>query len=219
MELRTLLVQRDFWFVNVHFMSYIAAFNTFDAIEGSLLIMYGYSEALSSPTAVAFAVVGVLSTALEACILQPEHYRLALLGTNGVLGVACLAGIGVLSGGFPGWSFVAVVGFMGLSTPGWGCSVELGSEVCYPAREATVTALMEACASLASVGGIVGAQWLIDSGRAVAVLPIMGGCCFAGCFALAGLSGRLRRTEAELQINTSGVLHQKRADVDGCELP
>merc|ERR1712216_38018 len=97
-------------------------------------------------------------------------------------------------------------GAMGLSTPGWGCSLELGSEACYPVREATVSALLEASASVASVAGIIGVQWLIDAGSAAAVLPIMAMCCFAGCIALAGFSGRLRRHEAEQQ---SGV-----ADVD-----
>ena len=37
---------------------------------------------------------------------------------------------------------------MGLATPAWGCSCELGSEVCYPAREATISSLLEACLAL-----------------------------------------------------------------------
>ena len=35
--------------------------------------------------------------------------------------------------------FVTAIAIMGLSTPGWGCTFEIGAEVCFPAKEATVT--------------------------------------------------------------------------------
>lgn len=89
------------------------------------------------------------------------------------------------------------VGVMGFSTPGWGCSLEMGSEVCYPAREATVSSLLEAFGSIASVGGIMVAQRLIDTGQAAMVLVAMAVSSFGGGLALLGLSGRMHRHEAE----------------------
>merc|ERR1712039_856315 len=80
---------------------------------------------------------------------------------------------------------------------GWGCSLEIGSEVCFPAREATVSSLLEAFGSLGSIVGIVAAQWLIDAGCAAMVLITMAIGSVCGGIALVGLSGRLYRSEAE----------------------
>lgn len=153
-ELLRVLSSRDFWVVNGQFTLYLTVLNTFDAVEGSLLANYGYSEALSSWTAVSFCVTSVLSTAVESHLIKhPAHYRSALIGINGVLSASLLLGLGCLRQGMPGMFFVCAVGIMGFSTPGWGCSLEIGSEVCYPAREATVSSLLEAFGSVASIGG------------------------------------------------------------------
>jgi len=197
-ELCRVLSLRDFWVVNGQFTLYLTVLNTFDAVEGSLLANYGYSEALSSWTAVSFCVTSVLSTAVESALIKhPAHYRSALLGINAVLAASLLLGLGCLRQGMPGVCFVLAVGVMGFSTPGWGCSLEMGSEVCYPAREATVSSLLEAFGSIASVGGIMAAQRLIDTGQAAMVLVAMAVSSFGGGLALLGLSGRMHRHEAE----------------------
>jgi len=41
-----------------------------------------------------------------------------------------LLGLLCLRGGLPAGCFVFVLGLVGFSTPGWGCSLEMGSEVC-----------------------------------------------------------------------------------------
>merc|ERR1719199_1607447 len=61
---------RDFWLVNGQFVLYLTVLNTFDAVEGSLLANYGYSEALSSWTAVSFTGGAVVSTAVESAIIK-----------------------------------------------------------------------------------------------------------------------------------------------------
>lgn len=197
-ELRAVLALRDFWCVGCSFVLYLTVLNTFDAVEGSLLVSYGYSESLSSSTAASFCVVSVISTLLESTVIRhPAHYRKALLVINGLLGSFFLMGLVILRNGMPEWCFVAAVGFMGLSTPGWGCSVEIGSEACYPAREATVSSLLEALGSMFSALGIVVAQWLIDGDQAAAVMLAMAASCVVGACSLACFSGRLRRHEAE----------------------
>lgn len=197
-EFGRVLQLRDFWLVNGQFLLYIAVLNTFDAVEGSLLSNYGYSEALSSWTAVSFCICSVVSTAIESAIIKhPEQYRRALVGINGVLAASCLIGLTVLRWQMHRFFFVFAVGVMGFSTPGWGCSLEIGSEVCYPVREATVSSLLEAFGSMASVGGIIVAQQMIDSGQA-AMVPIgFAACSLGGSTLLLGLSGRLYRREAE----------------------
>mmetsp|Transcript_52811 Transcript_52811/g.169084 ORF Transcript_52811/g.169084 Transcript_52811/m.169084 type:complete len:504 (+) Transcript_52811:77-1588(+) len=198
-ELRQVLRLRDFWLINGHFLLYLTVLNTFDAVEGALLANYGYSEALSSWTAVSFCVTSVLSTAIESVIIKhPVHYRCVLLGVNGLLAASCLLGLWCLWARQPGACFIGAVGLMGFSTPGWGCSLEMGSEVSYPAREATVSALLEAFGSVASVGGIVAAQRLIDAGWAAMVLVAMAVGSLSGAVALLGLTGRMRRHEAEM---------------------
>mmetsp|Transcript_12368 Transcript_12368/g.19652 ORF Transcript_12368/g.19652 Transcript_12368/m.19652 type:complete len:517 (-) Transcript_12368:52-1602(-) len=197
-ELWQVLTLRDFWLVNGQFILYLTVLNTFDAVEGSLLANYGYSEALSSWTAVSFVAGALVSTAFESAIIRhPAHYRTALISINGVLAASLILGLFSLRAQLPEAGFVIAVGVMGLSTPGWGCAVEMGSEVCYPAREATVSSLLEAFGSLASIGGIIIAQHLIDTGKAFMVFVLMAIGSLAGSLALLGLSGRLHRREAE----------------------
>ncbi|CAE7237049.1 unnamed protein product, partial [Symbiodinium necroappetens] len=95
------------------------------------------------------------------------------------------------------FGFITAVGIMGLATPGWGCSAELGSEVCFPAREATVNGLMEAFSNLAGVAAIVMAQEGIDQHLGAGVLAVMATTALAGALLLVLLSGRLRRCEME----------------------
>lgn len=197
-EIWCVLSLRDFWLVNGQFLMYITVLNTFDAVEGALLVRYGYSEALASWTAVSFCASSILSTAIESLIItRPEHYRRAILGVNALLAVSCLLNLWCLwSGRSPG-CFVFAVGIMGLSTPGWGCSMEIGSEVCYPAREATVSSLMEAFGALGSIIGIAWAQRLIDADCATMVFVLMAAGSLSGCLAMTALSGRLHRRDAE----------------------
>lgn len=197
-EFGRVLRLRDFWLVNGQFVIYLTVLNTFDAVEGSLLATYGYSEALSSWTAVSFCLGSVLSTAVESAVIKhPAHYRQALISINSVLALSFLMGLVALKLQMPKMFFVFAVFVQGLSTPGWGCSMEMASEVCYPVREATVSSLLEAFGSIASVGGIIAAQRLIDTDQAAMVLVCMAACTLAGNLALMGLSGRLHRSEAE----------------------
>merc|ERR1719464_1830958 len=173
-ELWQVFSVRDFWLVNGHFVLYLTVLNTFDAVEGALLMNYGYSEAVSSWTAISFCVSSILSTAIESTVIKhPTHYRRVLISMNGLLAVSCLLGLWCLRAKRPEAWFVSVVGIMGFCTPAWGCSLEMGSEVCYPAREATVSSLLEAFGSVASVGGIILAQRMIDTGCAAIVLIAM----------------------------------------------
>merc|ERR1719446_119064 len=59
-EFKKVLRLRDFWLVNGQFVLYLTVLNTFDAVEGSLLVSFGYSEALSSWTAVSFCVSSII---------------------------------------------------------------------------------------------------------------------------------------------------------------
>jgi hypothetical protein len=74
-ELWKVLCLRDFWLVNGQFVLYLTVLNTFDAVEGSLLSNYGYSEALSSWTAVSFVVGAVVSTGFESAIINHPARR------------------------------------------------------------------------------------------------------------------------------------------------
>lgn len=197
-EMARVLSCRDFWLVNFQFSIYLTVMNTFDAIEGSLLVSYGFNEALSSWTAILFGATSLVSTLLEAAFIKhPVHYGRALVGANCLLAVSCLSGLTSLGFQLPGGCFVIAVGLMGFSSPGWGCSLEMGSEVCYPAHEATVSSLLEAFGSVTSVMGIMLAQQLIDSGLAALVLSIMAGCSLLGATSMFCLSGHLWRQEAE----------------------
>lgn len=93
-ELWRVLRLRDFWFVNGQFVLYLTVLNTFDAVEGALLVSYGYSEALSSWTAVSFCASSILSTAIESVVIKhPSLYRRVLISINGVLASSCLLGL------------------------------------------------------------------------------------------------------------------------------
>jgi len=197
-EARSVLSSRDFWRVNGQFMIYVSVCHSFDAIEGALLERYGFSAALSSWTAVSCAVASIGSTVVESMwIKDATSYTAALVVVNFLLGASQLLCFLCLQFQLPSLGFVFAVGIMGLATPGWGCSFELGSEVCFPAREATVSSILEACSNLTGVIGIVVMQGLIDAGLGAWVLVLTGTFSFLGGFLLLGLSGRLRRSEAE----------------------
>merc|ERR1712241_523195 len=91
---------------------------------------------------------------------------------------------------------------MGLATPGWGCSFELGSEVCFPARESTVVSFLEACSNLMGVVAIMVAQALLDYGVGAGVLLVMALASLASSGLVLCLTGRLRRSEAEAMQET-----------------
>jgi len=98
--------------------------------------------------------------------------------------------------------FVLAVFLMGLATPGWGCSFELGSEVCFPARESTVVSFLEACSNLMGVVAIMVAQALLDYGVGAGVLLVMALASLASSGLVLCLTGRLRRSEAEAMQET-----------------
>jgi hypothetical protein len=217
-EVRGFLRLRDFWLVNGQFMIYVAVCHAFDAVEGSLLEHYGYNASLASWTAVACAVSSIASTIVEASyITDPASYRSALVIVNVILAASQLFGCISLYFQFHEAAFVIAVAVMGLSTPGWGCTFELGSEVCFPAREATVSSIMEACSNLVGVAGIVLMQRLIDAGFGAGVLLLMAILSLAGGAMLLGLSGRLRRSEAEKLEAEIGIPQELESFVDGIE--
>jgi len=197
-EVRGFLSLRDFWLVNFQFSMYVTVCHAFDAVEGALLESHGYNAALSSWTAVACSTTSVLSTAVEAFfITDPTAYKRALIIVNMVLAASQIIGFVCLHWQLHEAGFILAVAIMGLSTPGWGCSCELGSEVCFPAREATVSSLLEACSNLLGVAGIIVIQRLMDAGLGSGVMLIMAWSAALGGGAMLGLSGRLRRSEAE----------------------
>jgi hypothetical protein len=194
---------RDFWIVNGQFMLYMAVCHAFDAVEGSLLEDYGYSASLSSWTAVTCAATSIGSTILEAIyITDAASYQKTLVIVNIIL--ACSQAVGGICLYFKmhAVGFVLAIGLMGMSTPGWGCSIELGSEVCFPAREATVSSLLEACGNMTGVVAIIFVQRLLDAGVGAGVMLFMSSCALLGSSLMRGLSGRLRRSEAEHDIGS-----------------
>ncbi|CAK0809696.1 unnamed protein product [Prorocentrum cordatum] len=199
-ELLAMLSLRDFWVVNGQFAVYVALGHAFDAVEGTLLEHYGYSASVASWTALACAITSILSTLLEAKYIDsPTMYKSALLIANGCLVAALLIGFLSLHFRMDERWFIAALAIFGLATPGWGCSCELGAEVCYPAREATVSSFMEAFGNLLGVFGIMATQSLIDAGYGANVLLLMAACAGGGAAMLLGLSGRLWRSEAEAE--------------------
>lgn len=197
-EVRGFVSLRDFWLVNFQFSIYVTVCHTFDAVEGALLEEHGYNAALSSWTAVACSTTSILSTLVEAFFLtDAASYKNALVIVNMILAASQFIGFVCLYFGLHEAGFILAVGIMGLSTPGWGCTFELGSEVCFPAREATVSSLLEACSNLMGVAGIIVMQRLMDAGLGSGVMLLMGLSASVGASAMLGLSGRLRRTEAE----------------------
>lgn len=197
-EVRGFLSLRDFWLVNLQFSLYVTVCHAFDAVEGALLERHGYNAALSSWTAVACSTTSVLSTAVEAFfITDPTSYKRALIIVNIILAISQTIGFICLHWELHESGFILAVGIMGLSTPGWGCSCELGSEVCFPAREATVSSLLEACSNLLGVAGIIVIQRLMDAGLGSGVMLLMAWSAALGGGSMVGLSGRLRRSEAE----------------------
>lgn len=197
-ETLTILRSRDFWLVNGFFTAYVSVCHAFDAIEGVILEHYGYSASLTSWTGISCAVCSVLSTICEArCISSASAYRGALLVAAGFLALSQFLGYLCLQFRMDGMVFVFAVGVMGLATPGWGCSCELASEVCFPARESTVVSMLEAFSNLGGVFGIIWIQYMLDAGYGASVLVILGGGMLVASTGLVCLSGKLKRTEAE----------------------
>ncbi|CAJ1350303.1 unnamed protein product [Effrenium voratum] len=203
-EVRSIFKSKDFWIVNFQFNIFIALCHAFDAVEGSLLENYGFNASLTSWTAISCGVTSILSTIVEArCITSARFYKVALVISNLFMAASLLAGYACLHYQMSPNVFVFAVGIMGLATPGWGCSAELGAEVCFPAREATVNGLLEAFSNTAGVVAIVWAQEGIDAHLGAAVLAVMAGAAFLGASVLYFLTGRLRRSEAEDSPKTS----------------
>eukprot|EP00929_Paragymnodinium_shiwhaense_P105207 TRINITY_DN70131_c0_g1_i1.p1 TRINITY_DN70131_c0_g1~~TRINITY_DN70131_c0_g1_i1.p1 ORF type:complete len:833 (+),score=154.75 TRINITY_DN70131_c0_g1_i1:151-2649(+) len=197
--------RRDFWIVNLQFAIFAAIGNAFDAVEGSLLEHHGYSAALTSMTGLSCCVGAILSTFIETrCINDPSLYRQALMVANLMLVTSSSIAYLCLTRRLHEYTFVFAVFVMGLATPGWGCSFELGSEVGFPAREATVSSLMEAWSNMLGVVGILWTQNLIDSGFGAGVLLMMACAAAVGGCLLFGLTGRLHRSEAEAAIAEAG---------------
>merc|ERR1719330_146419 len=199
-EALSILRSRDFWLVNIFFTMYVSVCHAFDAVEGTLLEHYGYSAALTSWTGISCAVGSVLSTICEArCISSATAYKGALFVAGGFMAASQFLGYLCLHVHMDGAVFVFAVGVMGLSTPGWSCACELGSEVCYPARESTVSSMLEAFGNLGGVFAIIYVQYLIDHGYGASVLAFLGISMIVAATGLALLSGRLLRTEAEAE--------------------
>lgn len=197
-EVRRIFRSFDFWIVNIQFALYVGVCHAFDAVEGSLLEHYGYKASLTSWTAVACAITSIVATVLEANVISsPTSYRKALVASNAFLAGSQLLGLVCLYFQCHRYVFVLAVGIMGLATPGWGCSCELGSEVCYPARESTVTSFLEAFSNLLGVFAIIIIQWFLDAGLGATVLLITTGVSSAAGGVLLLMSNRLRRMEAE----------------------
>jgi len=195
---RDVLVLKDFWLVNVQFAIYVALGHAFDAVEGSLLEHYGYSAALTSWTGVSCAAASIVSTFFEAqLVTNPSFYRPAIFVANAFLAASQIIAFLCLHFHLHESVFVLAVGVMGLATPGWGCSCELGSEVCFPAQEATVSSLLEVFSNLFGVVAIVVTQRLIDVGFGAYVLVVLAASAiFGGSLPLA-LKGTFWRSEAE----------------------
>ncbi|CAL1128392.1 unnamed protein product [Cladocopium goreaui] len=219
-EVKGILRKSDFWIINFQFMIYISIGHAFDAVEGSLLENYGYNASLTSWTAMSCAITSILSTIVEArFITSATYYKAALLISNAFMAASLLAGYMCLHYGMSPWVFIGAVGIMGLSTPGWGCSAELGSEVCFPAREATVNSLLEAFSNMAGVMSIVWAQEGIDAHLGAAVLAVMAVSAMLGMAVLLFLSGHLSRTETEkspkaAEVEEEGMSHMVQLEQD-----
>jgi predicted MFS family arabinose efflux permease len=214
-ELRSIMADRDFWLVNGYFAIFTALCHAFDAVEGSLLDHAGYSAAIASWSALACCVASVLITFAEARVMEDaSSYRPALLGSSLAMMVSLLGAALCLHFHLPSWAFVLSIGVMGLTVPSWGCSIELGSEVCFPAREATVSGVLEPFANLAAIAGIIITQILIDRGLGVGVFVLLAATAFVGGLLLFWLSGRLKRTEAE-QNQDAEMAEKDRLGVSG----
>eukprot|EP00929_Paragymnodinium_shiwhaense_P008342 TRINITY_DN112294_c0_g1_i1.p1 TRINITY_DN112294_c0_g1~~TRINITY_DN112294_c0_g1_i1.p1 ORF type:complete len:950 (+),score=189.88 TRINITY_DN112294_c0_g1_i1:82-2850(+) len=197
-EVLQVLGLRDFWIVTIQFSLYVAIGHAFDAVEGSLLEHYGYSAALTSWTGLACAITAVLSTMLEAKLISHANmYQTALYVANGFLAISMFVGFLSLHHQMHENVFVLAVALLGMSTPGWGCSCELAAEVSWPAREATVSSLLEAVSNLVGVVAILGTQALIDKGLGSSVFLVMAVAAILGGSLLCFMRGRLLRTEAE----------------------
>lgn len=205
--------RRDFWLVNFQFMGFVAACHAFDAVEGSLLERYDYSASLTAWTAVSCLVASVLSTMFESWFISdPGSYKPALLYSNFFLAASQILAFFCLTFRWHQAVFVIAVGIMGLATPGWGCSCELGSEVAYPAQEATVTSLMEAFGNLVAAIGIVLVQHGLDRGLGASVLLILAVMNLTGGGLLFGLSGTLQRQACEIEAGrVAGQLQMEEA--------
>eukprot|EP00927_Polykrikos_kofoidii_P069555 TRINITY_DN6507_c0_g1_i1.p1 TRINITY_DN6507_c0_g1~~TRINITY_DN6507_c0_g1_i1.p1 ORF type:complete len:838 (+),score=91.16 TRINITY_DN6507_c0_g1_i1:201-2714(+) len=197
-ELLWLLGLHDFWLVTAQFSVYVTIGHAFDAVEGSLLEHYGYHASLTSWTAVSCSIASVISTVLASrWISDASQYHAALLVSNGVLALSLLMAFACLLFQMHRYFFVLAVGVLGLSTPGWGCSCEFASEVCFPARETTVNSLLEAFSNLLGVAGIMATQKLIDKGVGVNVLFFMAVAAAFGGSLMTCTHGRLLRSQAE----------------------
>jgi len=201
-ELRAIMTVRDFWLVNGYFAIFTALCHSFDAVEGSLLDHAGYNPSISAWSSFSCCVASVLITCLEARFMEhASSYMPALKGSSLAMIVSFLAASLCLKFHLPSWTFVIAIGVMGLTVPAWGCSIELGSEVCFPAREAPVSALLEAFANIAAIGSIIVTQFLIDMGLGVGVLSLLAAAAFVGGLLLYCMIGKLKRTEAEQKRN------------------
>ncbi|CAK0801281.1 unnamed protein product, partial [Prorocentrum cordatum] len=152
------------------------------------------------------------------CIVSGLPYQPALVAVNVILAASMVLGFLSLRFQLHEAGIIVAVGVMGLSTPGWGCSCELGSEVCFPAREATVSSFLEACSNLTAVVGILTAQRLLDAGMGAAVLLVMAATALLGSTLLLGLSGRYRRKEAEHMAEVEMEGFHTVDDQSGCPL-
>jgi len=218
-ELRSISKLRDFWLVNGYFAIFTALCHAFDAVEGSLLDHAGYSTSITAMTSVACCVASVLITFLEARLMEnASSYQLALKGSSLAMMLSLLGAWLCLHFQLPSWAFVTAIGMMGLTVPAWGCSLELGSEVCFPAREATVSAVLEAFANLAAIASIISTQFLIDMGLGVGVIVLMAAASLVGGLLLFFMSGRLKRTEAEKNEDAETAKQEYMEDGRGVEM-
>jgi len=200
-EVARVFQQRDFWLINWQFAMYVAVGHAFDAVEGSLLEHYGYSAGLTSWTGVSCGVTSIFATLLESkYISSASSYRPALVIANIFIVASQLIGFVALHWHMHESVFVFAIGVMGLATPGWGCSCELASEVSFPAREATVSSILEVFSNLTGVVAIVVTQRLIDAGFGAHVLLLTAVASLFGGSSLYCLSGRLPRSEAEASL-------------------
>jgi len=218
-ELRGIMTCCDFWLVNGYFAMFTALCHAFDAVEGSLLDHAGYSPSISAWSGVACCVASVLITLLEARMMEDaSSYRLALKGSSLAMIVSLLGACLCLHFQLPNWAFVASIGVMGLTVPAFGGSIELGSEVCFPAREATVSAVLEAFANLAAILSIILTQHLIDKGLGVGVFVLLAAIALVGGCLIFCMSGHLKRTEAEQNQDVETAKQNRLEDGDGIEL-
>jgi len=195
---RGILALRDFWLINAYFTVYVALCHAFDAVEGSLLEHYGYSASLCSWTGISCGVASVFVSILESrYLVDASSHKPALAVSSVALVIALAMAFVCLQFRMHDSVFVVAIGIFGMSVPAWGCSCELGSEVCYPAREATVSSILEACSNLAGVASIIASQRLLDSGYGASVLLLMALMAVVAAALLLCITGRLRRSEAE----------------------